>query len=291
MRNRPNFFIIGAQKSGTTRLHFLLNQHPEVFGSHPKEPCFFSRQFAQPAAVAEYIALFENAHGAKAIGESSTFYSRSQRWPGTARRIFEFNSQARIIYLVRHPLRRMESGWTQARQKTPETPRDFARALRSPALDIVDATLYWKQLSEYRTVFPDQQILLVFFEEFIRDEPATLRRCFEFLGVAPDFPVDCSTQESQNSLASRREPTPLLDSLYHMSILHRLAQKFPAPLKLKIRETLQRPIRSKPLWDAATWSWAIEQIEADTQQLLAHAGQPADFWNWELKPEQKRGDW
>ena len=38
---RPNFFIIGAMKSGTTSLHSYLNDHPDIFMCHPKEPSYF----------------------------------------------------------------------------------------------------------------------------------------------------------------------------------------------------------------------------------------------------------
>lgn len=291
MRNRPNFFVIGAQKAGTSRLHFLLGQHPEVFASTLKEPFFFAQHFDEPAKAAEYAELFADVGHARAIGESSTAYSRAQRWPGTAQRIFEFNPRARLIYMVRHPLRRIESGWAQARQKTPEMSRDLAVAARAPQHDLIDATLYWKQLSQYREFFPDEQILLLFFEEFIRDEAATLRQCFEFLAVDPKIEIDCSTEEKQNSSAQKREPTPLMDALYRWGGLHRAMRKLSPSLKLKIRATFQRPMRSKPTWDEATWKWVVEQLQADTEQFLSHAGRPADYWNWELQPQQKRGEW
>jgi hypothetical protein len=38
---RPNLFLIGAMKSGTTYLCDLLAAHPEIFMSSPKEPCHF----------------------------------------------------------------------------------------------------------------------------------------------------------------------------------------------------------------------------------------------------------
>ena len=37
----PNFFIVGAQKAGTTSLYQYLNQHPQVYMSPRKEPHFF----------------------------------------------------------------------------------------------------------------------------------------------------------------------------------------------------------------------------------------------------------
>jgi len=61
--NRPNFFVIGAMKSGTTSLCDLLAEHPDVFVSNPKEPGFFS--IADPTAeqLRAYERLFEGASG------------------------------------------------------------------------------------------------------------------------------------------------------------------------------------------------------------------------------------
>ena len=39
----PNFFIVGAAKSGTTSLYHHLCQHPDIFMSPVKEPHYFSR--------------------------------------------------------------------------------------------------------------------------------------------------------------------------------------------------------------------------------------------------------
>jgi hypothetical protein len=93
----PNFFIVGAQKAGTTSLYHYLDQHPQVFMSPIKEPFFFDheinpegevvrREFEgrrQPprfANIEEYRALFEGVGDEKAIGEASPLYIYA---PGT----------------------------------------------------------------------------------------------------------------------------------------------------------------------------------------------------------------
>ncbi len=291
LANRPNFFLIGAAKAGSSRLHFLLGQHPEVFTSSVKEPGYFDRVPPKPGREAQYIELFRDVGGAKAIGESSVCYSRNLRFPGTARRIFEFNPQARILYLVRHPLRRMESGWVQQRTTLSDISGDFCQAVKTESTHIVSVSNYWKQLASYREFFPDEQIKLIFFEEFIRDEAAMLRECFEFLQVDANIAVDCSIQENLNVSIGKAVPSPRLDKLRDNALFRAARTLFPVALKNRLRPILMEPLRAKPQWDEATWRWAIEQIEADTQQFLAHAGRPADTWDWQLKPEQKRGNW
>ncbi|BCM90260.1 hypothetical protein IAD21_02111 [Abditibacteriota bacterium] len=281
LHNGPNFFIIGAAKSGTTRLHYLLGQHPEVFTSSYKEPGFFSCATPSPEQIEHYIELFRATDDAKAIGESSTRYSRCKRWPGTAERIFDFNSEARIIFIARHPLRRIESCWIQGRSTYNATPANFCESVRSGVIDSVDSTLYWKQLSEYRRYFPDEQILLLFFEEFIQDEPATLQRCFEFLGVDANVVVDCSRREQQNSFIGKQEAKPALNFLRQMPIYPRLQRLIPQALRAQVRPKLLRTITSRPNWDEATLQWTREQLREDISQFLAHAGKPANFWDWD----------
>ena len=44
---RPNLFIVGAPKSGTTSIYNYLKNHPEVFMSPIKEPHFFAKDFIE----------------------------------------------------------------------------------------------------------------------------------------------------------------------------------------------------------------------------------------------------
>src|SRR5690242_1148638 len=79
----PNFLIVGAAKGGTTSLYYYLKQHPEVFLSVVKEPCFFCYANKTPNykhskdTVVDfkiYKKLFETAKNYKAIGEASSTY-------------------------------------------------------------------------------------------------------------------------------------------------------------------------------------------------------------------------
>ena len=290
MRNRPNFFMIGAAKSATTRIHYLLRQHPEIFGSKPKEPHFFSENPPSAEKVAQYLELFHDVGGAKAIGESSMGYSRNKTFPGTAKRLWEFNPGAKIIYVVRHPLRRIESYWIQMRWRDYAIPSNFCEAVRSDSCSLIEATRYWEQLSEYRQFFPDEQILLLFFEEYVADEAAVMRRIFEFLEVDPDFDLDISHERAKNQARDKTQATPLLAALDSRRVwpwYRSLEDVLHPRLKRKLRSFLYTPIQGRPKWDEQTWRWTREQLRADNEKFLAHTGKPADFWDWELKPEEK----
>ena len=94
--NKPNLFLIGSMKSGTTTLHDLLAEHPDISMSEPKEPCYFVDPDLLKNLWPEmwrmgywkdeqaYLALFSGKSGAKYFGESSTDYTKMPKISGVA---------------------------------------------------------------------------------------------------------------------------------------------------------------------------------------------------------------
>ncbi|NLF38083.1 sulfotransferase, partial [bacterium] len=100
----PDFFIVGAPKSGTTALHAYLGRHPSIFVPARKEPHFFGSDIVSPAFVRDrdaYLSLFAGATTEARVGEASIWYLYSKR---AAREIKEFNPDARIIIMLRNPV-------------------------------------------------------------------------------------------------------------------------------------------------------------------------------------------
>lgn len=89
----PNFFILGAAKSGTTSLHFYLKQHPEIFLSPEKEPTFFCEGFQVVKNPIDYFQLFDSVGDEKVIGEASHVYLSN---PSTARVLAALFPKAKV---------------------------------------------------------------------------------------------------------------------------------------------------------------------------------------------------
>jgi hypothetical protein len=115
---KPNLFIIGAMKSGTTLLWKLLGSHPSVYMSTLKEPCYFVeptqlRKF-QPLAWRQgywrsqehYLQLFRSRRKEAFAGEASGYYTHLPDATGVAERIWRFDPNARLIYIMRDPVER-----------------------------------------------------------------------------------------------------------------------------------------------------------------------------------------
>jgi hypothetical protein len=183
----PDFFIIGAAKSGTTTLHGYLAKHPALWMSAAKEPCFFDPNIAAEQRDPEtYHRLFEGAREDQLCAESSTNYSM---WPFVAnvpRSIARANPDARFIYLLREPVRRCYAHFMHRHERELLKGRPYRMTFEEylefdPV--VADASDYADQVRRYLEYYPKESLLLLSFERFVKDPVATLRQVFEFLGV------------------------------------------------------------------------------------------------------------
>jgi len=130
---RPNFFIVGAPKCGTTAFYEYLRLHPEIFMSVPKEPHYFGsdllRKRARPT-LSQYLSCFEGAELKKRVGEASVFYLYSSR---AAAEIKEFCPEARIIIMLRNPVEMLYSLHSELLFTMYEDIVDFEAALEAEA--------------------------------------------------------------------------------------------------------------------------------------------------------------
>lgn len=272
----PNFFVIGAQKAGTTRLCELLGRHRDV-AIPTKEPAYFQSESQMRAKADWYQGLYRPVARVPARGDGSTYYSMAAIYPGTAARIHAHDPAARIIYLVRHPLRRIESAWAQLLSVGDANAFvGFERTLRDTDL-LLEPTRYWKQLSEYRRYFPDEQITVHLFEEFIADEAATVASCLAFLGLDPTVPPLEGDQEGRNASEGKRQRLAVVDAVRLVPGYQRFKRLVPQALKTVLSENVTRPIPPVE-WSDATRAWTIEQVADDAAAVLSYLERAEDYW-------------
>lgn len=179
----PNFLIIGATKCGTESLHRYLCDHPEVFMHPRKEMRFFTEEHHWWRGPDWYRAQFSGSGEARAVGESSNSYTRHPVYGGVPERIGRLLPEARLIYVIRHPIKRIESHYrhrlvTGIEWRTPE------KAIRDDP-GYIAASRFGDQLERYLRHFPPEQILTVRLDHLIADPEASLGRICRFLGVGP----------------------------------------------------------------------------------------------------------
>ncbi len=225
----PDFFIVGHQKCGTTALYLMLRSHPQIFMSTVKEPRFFAtdhrsrrtRRGAPPVAqrpqtLDAYLSLFAAAGDERRVGEASGQYLRSRT---AASGIAALQPAARIIAILREPASFLRSFHLQMVSSRVETETDFQTAIaregdrragkriprschnREPLL-YSDHVRYVEQLRRFHAVFPPEQVLVLIYEDFRRDNEATVRTVQRFLEVDDTHPIDTIETKPVNAVRS-----------------------------------------------------------------------------------------
>jgi len=216
---RPNLFVVGEPKSGTTSMHIYLGQHPDIFMCSFKEPRYFATDLHRESDTfhgrpcyfpirreAEYLKLFLGAGSESIIGEASPHYLFSKE---AASGIHRFDPEAYILMLLRNPVDFLHSWYTElvsllhedaetleeALELEPERRQgnEIPRCVGTPSfLHYSEWTRYSDHIRRFSERFPADRIKIVVFEELIRRTLEVYREILDFLGVDPDFEADFS---------------------------------------------------------------------------------------------------
>ena len=203
---KPNFFIVGAAKCGTTAWYEYLRQHPDIYFPDVKEPHFFSTDmegYRQVTSASEYRSLFASAGSHKVIGEASVMYLYSTV---AAEAIHAFNPDAKILILLREQedylpalhhqylynfresIEDFEQVWRLSENRPPET---IPKTCREPRLlDYAAVGRFDEQVERYLAVFPPGQVRVVYFRDWTSDPRKTYLSLLDFLGLDDDGKTD-----------------------------------------------------------------------------------------------------
>ena len=240
----PNFFIVGAPKAGTTSLYHYLGQHPDVYMSPVKEPNYFAEEIRHPnislrwqdwaqrehaslhlylrgpmqekrfggivSSWMDYLKLFQNVKGEKAIGEASVCYLWSRT---AARNIASTVPNAKIIMILRNPVDRAFSQYKQAVASgvIKESFRELVRKHLTnrfeqfePLNPFLEFGLYYEQVKRFAEQFSADNLRIYLYEEYKQAPTRITADIFRFLAVDSQFSPDISEKYLQTSLPRLR---------------------------------------------------------------------------------------
>jgi hypothetical protein len=217
---RPDFFIVGAPRCGTTALYSYLRQHPDVFMPEHKEPHFFNTDMASGGAVRElqaYLRLFSGARDHKRVGEASVYYLSSAHAPAA---IKEFCPHAQILIMLRNPVDVMyaihalnvaawvEECWDFEQALALEDERKRGAHLPTWLTDVSkvlyrDTVDFPRHVQRYFDTFGRDNVHVMIYDDFQRDIAGVFRRACAFLGVDPDLPMEFPVVWANVSFRSR----------------------------------------------------------------------------------------
>ena len=185
-RRLPGCIIIGGMKCGTTSLFRYLGNHPRVAPCKQKEPAFFAKNNWR-RGVEWYQRLFPDDDRIKL--EASTNYTKFPNFGQVPERMAEVIPDARLVYIVRHPVDRLQSelihnvraGYLEYQQLSSQT-------FWENGIDFhIGCSKYYWQLEQYFPHFNRDQICVVSVEELSAEPVKTLNRILQFLDLPTGF--------------------------------------------------------------------------------------------------------
>jgi hypothetical protein len=280
----PNFFFVGASKSGTTSIFDALTQHPDIYMSAIKAPCYFSDDWPQWVSnLAQYEALFDDADQEAIIGEASDTYLNDPQTP--ARIQATIPHACRFLISLRNPVRRAFSQWEHLYYHEKHETLSFAEAIRTEEARTSDHEtmralpfyrpdlfkyygqgLYAERIQRYYDAFGTDHVHVVIFEELIADPERELSAIYRFLDVDDTFQPDL--QRKNSSRQSRfgglhhflQSPPQALVNLYEQ-------------LPPRVQQTIYRTARA--LYWANQTDREKERISPDLYATLMARYQPS----------------
>lgn len=200
-----DFAIVGASRSGTTSLHALLSQNPAIYMPPEKELQFFWRDRLYNKGLPYYEKKFQEATDNQVKGEASPpYFHKNIRmsqdgaylWSeedDPAKRLAKAFPNTKIIISLRNPVSRAQSQyWKNKWQKKEDSPSfedaihqelNGSRAPENHGLCWLYRNRYGLHIEHWLNQFPSSQILILIFEEWIKDPVSTAHQIEDFLGV------------------------------------------------------------------------------------------------------------
>ena len=295
MPKRPDLFIVGAPKSGTTSLYDYLDGHPEIYMSPVKEPIYFGpdiqagfkHRFTYGVDEKEYLELYADARDEKHLGEASTRYLASHQAPHL---IHEFEPSSRIVAILRNPVEMIYALHNERVSHGAEDVVDFESALAldderragrqlphgSNAMGAVyrDNARFGEQVQRWVDTFGRDRVLVIIFDDFAADTPGQFRRVLEFLEVDPDyqpaaFAVSNASHKSRGGIVrtcSRAGSHDGGDARHSPRVMGennaaRLARRV-RHSRLNRRPNPRPPMRPELVASSRTSSWTMLRISA-----------------------------
>jgi len=306
----PDFFLVGAMKTGTTSIYNTLKENPNVFCSPIKEPNYYCTDISEwvkengdqcnitpiksrhellnaikRGSICEhivnkdvYLSLFENARNNQTVGEFSVAYMRSV---SSAIEISKDCPDARIIMVLRNPTDRAYSDFSMALMLGLEscTLSEMVAEnlnLAEPSRYLSDG-LYYEQVKRYLDVFSREQVLILLQEDLRQNFSGSIAKVFQHIGVVPTD-ENISNPKSLERKVARYQIINRL--MYKFGAKRFISSMFPRPV-IKFGKSIfyTKPALGKDIISDADKATLSCYYKNDIERLSSLIGQDLSPWN------------
>lgn len=284
--------IIGAQKAGSSSLHYYLSQHPRIFMPILKDIQYFERDEYYKQLDEVLAVLYKDATDAQIWGGSDVnllyFYY-------TAERLYKYNPKMKLIAILRNPIDRAYSAYWAAVRDGFETSKTFEDALAKEKerrkgtlrergiLTYLEHGHYDEQLKHYFEVFGKDQIYILITDDLKKDPKKVVKDLLSWLGVDPDISsIDFNVKKNVSSLSKM----PWLQRFFTVEGIHsKIYRSLPPQMRiflynniyLKLRELNSKPFKYPPM-NPETRKKLIKYFGPHIERLSEMIGRDLSHW-------------
>jgi len=233
LRRKPDYLIIGAQKSGTSTLFRLLSEHPDIQNPYTKELHYFDQNFNRPFYW--YKSHFPIDRG-KITGEATPIYLFH---PAIPLRVQTHLPKTKFIVILRNPVDRAYSHYQMSVRKKIET-LSFEDAINAEPSRIKEASLnpsgtnsqismplkhysylsrgkYYNHLTRWFALFPQSQFHILSFEDLLSNTQYEYDRICDFLNVCHIEDISLPKLNSDSYSEMHTDTRALLNGYFSQS--------------------------------------------------------------------------
>ena len=267
----PDFFCLGAQKAGTTTLHNILKQHPDIFLPERKEPSFFEVDEDYAKGLDYYFSeYFKSFKGEQYVGNINPNLQLSN--VAIDRIVQDFGTEIKMIFIMRDPVDRAYSHYLMSKRRGYET-LSFVDALSTENDRIAhpgEYSEYYYQTKEpgffeknhfgyaYRSRYlrtleylykklPEKCIKIIHFDRFISNKKGVINEILNFLGLkgTDNLKIDLHSNTAATPISSTLRNLIYLPNTFKTLLKKVLPESVRTSLKEKMIKLNNRPLSKK----------------------------------------------
>lgn len=291
---KPNFFCLGASKSGTTSIYKVLNSHPEIFVSNFKEPHFFDSDSNFRKGLDWYLSSFyKNVKNEKIISDFTPTYLYNKDAPSRIKNTF--GSDLKFMIILRDPVDRAYSHYLHTKRDGMEK-KSFLESLEEEKIRLVESDFlsnlhysyiaqskYFEMISRYFNLFPESSFKIYIFEEdFNNNDVLFFKDLFKFLNlkntknIKTDIRINVASQARLSFLKKILSPNSFLVKIFKILIPS-------IPLRRKIRNNIQalnnKPVNKNSLDNSMKKLIFEKYFKEDVRNLEKFLKRDLSVWN------------
>lgn len=292
----PNFICVGAQKSGTTTLHDILVQHPDIYLPEIKETKYFHKDEKYSKGLNFYYKEFFYGHkNEKRIGEIDPEYLYFRKVPERIAK--DLGSDEKFIFIFRNPADRAYSHYLMSKKRgyeelsfneaiDQEIDRLKVDEFHQNNFSYISRGYYAEQLERYLTLFPKKNMFFIIFElDFLENKEKTIQKLLDFLEVDSTVELNLNLQSNKSSdlrfpkIRNFLNKPSLAKSIIKIILFHDKLRGSVADGLRRFTFRFQKPVDKPRLTDEEKQMLIQKYFVQDIKRLEEQIDRKLDCWN------------